>query len=69
MEGLVADTTTKIYIANQTSDGKWNVLVLPSDFDFSGGLPAGGEWYETGVEAAAEISPDEIKQAAFLTDD
>ena len=27
----MADTITKIYIANQTSDGKWNVLVLPSD--------------------------------------
>jgi hypothetical protein len=56
MEWFVADTITKIYVANQTSDGKWNVLVLPSDFDFSGGLPTGGEWYETGAEAAAEIS-------------
>jgi hypothetical protein len=36
MEWFVADTITKIYVANQTSDGKWNVLVLPSDFDFSG---------------------------------
>lgn len=46
---------TRRYVVDQLSDGKWNLLVLPADYDFAQGLPAGGFFFDTKEEVLESL--------------
>lgn len=47
---------SKVWVIDQSVGGNFNLLELPGDYDFSKGLPTGGEWFDTlrGAEEALQ---------------